>query len=80
MSSSSLHSDQTLPDEPTQTRVLGLFTREGVSIGLVCLVGFGLVFFRWFLHQGQICEEGPPDQLFRNPQTDQFRAFLSRMN
>ena len=33
-----------------------------------------------FLHQGQICEEGPPDQLFRNPQTDQFRAFLSRMN
>ena len=33
-----------------------------------------------FLHQGQICEEGPPDQLFRNPQTDQFRAFLSRMS
>lgn len=54
MSSSSLHSDQTLTNEPTQTRVLGLFTREGVSIGLICLVGFGLVFFRWFLHQGQI--------------------------
>ena len=33
-----------------------------------------------FLHQGQICEEGPPDRLFRNPQTDQFRAFLSRMS
>ena len=33
-----------------------------------------------FLHQGQVCEEGAPDDLFRNPQTQQFRAFLSRMN
>ena len=33
-----------------------------------------------FLHQGQVCEEGPPADLFRNPQTEQFRAFLSRMN
>ncbi|WP_323716408.1 ABC transporter ATP-binding protein [Paracoccus aminovorans] len=33
-----------------------------------------------FLHQGQVCEEGAPGELFRNPQTEQFRAFLSRMN
>ncbi|PVH29854.1 ABC transporter ATP-binding protein [Pararhodobacter oceanensis] len=33
-----------------------------------------------FLHQGEICEEGPPSQLFTNPETEQFRAFLSRMN
>ncbi|WP_417597316.1 ABC transporter ATP-binding protein [Pararhodobacter oceanensis] len=33
-----------------------------------------------FLHQGEICEEGPPAQLFTNPETEQFRAFLSRMN
>jgi polar amino acid transport system ATP-binding protein len=30
-----------------------------------------------FLHQGRIEEEGPPDQLFRNPQTDRLRGFLS---
>ncbi|WP_341864161.1 ATP-binding cassette domain-containing protein [Gymnodinialimonas sp. 57CJ19] len=33
-----------------------------------------------FLHQGEVCEQGPPATLFSNPQTDQFRAFLSRMN
>jgi polar amino acid transport system ATP-binding protein len=30
-----------------------------------------------FLHQGVICEEGPPSQLFSNPQTDRLRQFLS---
>jgi polar amino acid transport system ATP-binding protein len=30
-----------------------------------------------FLHQGVICEEGPPSQLFGNPQTDRLRQFLS---
>lgn len=30
-----------------------------------------------FLHQGVICEEGPPAQLFGNPQTDRLRQFLS---
>jgi polar amino acid transport system ATP-binding protein len=30
-----------------------------------------------FLHQGRIEEEGPPEQLFRNPQTDRLRGFLS---
>ena len=54
MSSSSLQSDQTLQHSSTQERVLGLFTREGLSVGLICALGFGLVFFRWFLHQGQI--------------------------
>ena len=30
-----------------------------------------------FLHQGLIEEEGPPEQLFGNPQTDRLRQFLS---
>lgn len=30
-----------------------------------------------FLHQGLICEEGPPDQLFGAPKTDRLRQFLS---
>ncbi|WP_410216965.1 ABC transporter ATP-binding protein [Paracoccus sp. (in: a-proteobacteria)] len=30
-----------------------------------------------FLHQGVICEEGPPSRLFQDPQTDRLRQFLS---
>ncbi len=30
-----------------------------------------------FLHQGKIEEEGPPETLFGNPQTDRLRQFLS---
>ncbi len=30
-----------------------------------------------FLHKGVICEEGPPDRLFGDPQTDRLRQFLS---
>ncbi len=30
-----------------------------------------------FLHQGRIEEEGPPDRLFGNPQTERLRGFLS---
>ncbi|MCF3972390.1 ABC transporter ATP-binding protein [Paracoccus salsus] len=30
-----------------------------------------------FLHQGLVCEEGPPDSLFGAPQTDRLRQFLS---
>ena len=30
-----------------------------------------------FLHQGVVCEEGPPARLFGNPQTDRLRQFLS---
>ena len=33
-----------------------------------------------FLHQGEVCEEGAPADIFTNPETEQFRAFLSRMN
>jgi len=30
-----------------------------------------------FLHQGRVEEQGPPDRLFGNPQTDRLRGFLS---
>ena len=30
-----------------------------------------------FLHQGKVEEQGPPDRLFGNPQTDRLRGFLS---
>lgn len=30
-----------------------------------------------FLHQGRIAEQGPPEQLFSNPQTEQLQRFLS---
>jgi polar amino acid transport system ATP-binding protein len=30
-----------------------------------------------FLHQGRIEEQGPPAQLFGNPQSDRLRGFLS---
>lgn len=33
-----------------------------------------------FLHKGEICEQGSPEKLFSNPETEQFKAFLSRMN
>lgn len=33
-----------------------------------------------FLHQGEVCEQGPPSELFSDPQTPEFQAFLSRMN
>ncbi|WP_138933838.1 ABC transporter ATP-binding protein [Roseovarius arcticus] len=33
-----------------------------------------------FLHQGEICEQGPPTELFSKPKTTEFQAFLSRMN
>jgi arginine/ornithine transport system ATP-binding protein len=33
-----------------------------------------------FLHQGKVCEEGPPADLFSKPKTEQFKGFLSRMN
>lgn len=33
-----------------------------------------------FLHEGEVCEEGPPAELFSTPKTPEFQAFLSRMN
>ena len=30
-----------------------------------------------FLHQGKVEEQGPPDQVFGNPQTERLRGFLS---
>lgn len=33
-----------------------------------------------FLHQGEICEQGPPDEILSSPQTEQLQAFLSRLH
>ncbi len=30
-----------------------------------------------FLHQGRIEEEGPPEQVFRNPSSERCRQFIS---
>jgi ABC-type histidine transport system ATPase subunit len=30
-----------------------------------------------FLHQGQVEEDGPPDQVFENPRSDRCRQFIS---
>ncbi len=32
-----------------------------------------------FLDQGLICEQGPPDQIFRNPQQDRTKSFLHKI-
>ncbi|OBY25512.1 ABC transporter ATP-binding protein [Leisingera sp. JC1] len=32
-----------------------------------------------FLHQGRIAEQGPPDTMFTNPQTDEFRRFIAKV-
>jgi len=31
-----------------------------------------------FLHEGKIEEKGAPQQMFKNPESDRFRQFLSR--
>ncbi len=31
-----------------------------------------------FLHQGRVEEQGEPHQMFKNPNSDRFRKFLSR--
>jgi polar amino acid transport system ATP-binding protein len=33
-----------------------------------------------FLHEGRIAEEGPPEQIFDNPQNEATREFLSRLH
>lgn len=33
-----------------------------------------------FLHEGEICEEGSPDDILAKPETEQLRSFLSRLN
>ncbi|RNF34171.1 ABC transporter ATP-binding protein [Paracoccus methylarcula] len=32
-----------------------------------------------FLHEGRIAEQGPPDQMFGNPQTDVFKRFIAKV-
>ncbi|MGE3985936.1 MAG: amino acid ABC transporter ATP-binding protein, partial [Dehalococcoidia bacterium] len=33
----------------------------------------------WFMNEGRIEEEGPPEQLFNNPQSERTQRFLSRI-
>jgi glutamine transport system ATP-binding protein len=32
-----------------------------------------------YIHEGQIVEQGPPAEVFDNPQSERTRAFLSRV-
>lgn len=60
--SSSINTQHAIPEASgTRERVLGLFTRPGAAVAAVCTLGFLLVFFRWFLHQGRISLEYPQD-------------------
>lgn len=59
--SSSLNTERSLPIESAQERALGLFTRPGLTVAVVCGIGFLLVFFRWFAHQARISLEHPQD-------------------
>ncbi len=59
--SSSVNTERTLPTASGDTRALGLFTRPGLSVAIVCGFGFLLVFFRWFAHQARISMEFPQD-------------------
>ena len=31
-----------------------------------------------FLHEGRIAEQGPPEEMFTNPKTDEFRRFIAK--
>lgn len=59
--SSSLNTDRSLPIEGAPERTLGLFSRPGLRVAIVCGFGFLLVFFRWFAHQARISIEHPQD-------------------
>ncbi|MFP1643288.1 ABC transporter ATP-binding protein [Pontitalea aquivivens] len=32
-----------------------------------------------FLHEGRVAEQGPPEQMFTNPQSDAFRRFIAKI-
>ena len=32
-----------------------------------------------FLHEGRIAEQGPPDQMFADPRTEEFRRFIAKV-
>ncbi|MAO23164.1 MAG: hypothetical protein CMJ25_20620 [Phycisphaerae bacterium] len=61
MTTKSLKTEHTLASDDTQDRVLGLFTRPGMAIAIMVGLGFLLVFFRWFIHQGRISIQHPQD-------------------
>ena len=33
-----------------------------------------------FMEQGRIAEQGPPNELFRNPQSERLKSFLGRFH
>ncbi len=33
-----------------------------------------------FMHQGRVAEQGPPDQLFKKPETERLKTFLGRFH
>ena len=85
--------DVMLFDEPTSAldpelvgEVLGVMRDLAEEGRTMLVVTHGMGFARdvstrtVFLHQGEVCEEGPPAELFSNPQTPEFPAFLSRLN
>lgn len=59
MSSAKTVSKTIVPD--TQERVLGMFTRSGLLLTTVAALCFGILFFRWFAHQGNISLHSPED-------------------
>ncbi len=61
MSTSTLKPNQPLSDDDSQARVAGLFTREGMTIAIISVIGFALVFFRWFVKQGELSMDKPQD-------------------
>ena len=77
-------------DEPTSAldpeleqevvRVIKALAEEGRTMLLVThdkRLASGLSDHVVFLHEGRIAEEGPPEALFGNPQTERLRGFLS---
>lgn len=33
-----------------------------------------------FLHEGRIAEQGPPEEMFTNPKTEEFKRFISKVS
>ncbi|MBL4699295.1 MAG: exosortase/archaeosortase family protein [Phycisphaerales bacterium] len=58
---SSIKTNTSTPPSHTQDRVLGIFTRPGLTITGIVGLSFFVLFFRWFWHQGEISFKFPED-------------------